>query len=445
MPLNKKYFTLSLLAVVALCVAQIIGSGILVLGCLAAFLVFVGWTCIKNYTLPILLFFLPWSQLLRQTPTSFSFFTFALVLVCFVSIIKKGFRFKRYHLVSGVALLILTLVSKLIDGSGLTFDYIAFIMLIMLFPIVKEEWRARRYDFYAVVTFFSVGIVSAALCAQWFATSYNIAQFIQVDSYLTITRLSGFYGDPNFYTAQITAALSGVLLMLLRQRQKGRVINQVVLMLFLVYCGFLSGSKSFVLVALALLVFWTVEVLRQRGRTGVKVALICGVTVFIGFIATSALFSGLLDIIATRFSSATDASGFTTGRTELWANYINELFSDAKVIFLGKGFTNVKLDGRASHNSLLQMVFQLGLVGSIFMISWIKGFFRDAFRSPRAESWSKNTLVILMVGTFLPWMAIDIMYFDEFFLLQWFVFLGVRELRTRPPQEMNQNRPDLPA
>lgn len=435
MPLNKKYFFLSLITVLVLCMVQIIGNSILVLACLAAFLLLVGWTCIKNYTLPILLFFLPWSQLLRQTPTSFSFFTFGLVLVCFVSIIKKGFRFKRYHIVVGFALLALTLLSKLIDGSGLTFDYIAFIMLIMLFPVVKEEWRAKRYDFYTVVTFFSAGIVAAALCAQWFTPYYNIAKFIRVDSYLTITRLSGFYVDPNFYTAQITAALSGVLLMLLREKSRSRLTVQAVLLLLLVYCGFLSASKSFVLVAIALLIFWTVEVLRTPGRVGMKLILIFGVTLFIGFIATSALFSGLLDVIATRFSYATDASGFTTGRTELWASYINELFSDAKVIFLGKGFTNIKLNDRASHNTILQIVFQLGLIGGCFLTWWIKRFFRDAIQPAKAPNWSKNTLMIMLVGVFLPWMAIDVLYFDEFFLLQWYVFAGIRELRSQAPPE----------
>lgn len=432
MPLNKNFFSLSLLSVMALCMAQVIGNGMLVLGCLAAMLLLVGYTCIKNYTLPMLLFFLPWSQLMRQSPTSFSFFTFALVLVCFISIIKKGFRFKKYHIVSGVALLILTLLSKLIDGNGLTFDYIAFIMLIMLFPVVKEEWRANHYDFFSVVTFFGVGVVSAALCAQWFAGSYNIAQFIQVDSYLTIVRLSGFYGDPNFYTAQITAALSGVLLLLLRESRRGRVITQGILMLFLVYCGFLSASKSFVLVALALLVFWMVEVMRQRGRIGMKLTLFIGVTVFIGYIATSVLFSGLLDVLATRFSYVQDASDFTTGRTELWADYIGELFSNVKMMFLGVGFTNVKLNGRASHNTILQIVFQLGLVGAGFLFWWIRHFLRDAFRGRKSADWSKNTLMILVVGVFLPWMAIDALYYDEFFLLPWYVFVGVRELRSQP-------------
>lgn len=150
-------------------------------------------------------------------------------------------------------------------------------MLIVLFPVVKEEWKASQYDFFQMVVFLSSGVVMAALCAKTFDGYYNISQYIDVHSYLTITRMSGFYGDPNFYTAQITAALSGSLLAVLQEKKRSHTVILTVVILLLLYCGFLSGSKSFVLVTGCMLGLWTIELLRMRDRPGLKVTMIvCG-------------------------------------------------------------------------------------------------------------------------------------------------------------------------
>ena len=111
MPIKKVYLGISIALVLLLCAAQITGSTILILPCLAAFLVLIGWACSDNFTLPMLLFFLPWSPILRTTPTGYSFFTFGLVLVCAISIIKKRFRIKKYPIVVGIALLFFSLLT----------------------------------------------------------------------------------------------------------------------------------------------------------------------------------------------------------------------------------------------------------------------------------------------------------------------------------------------
>ena len=121
--------------------------------CLIAFLLLVGWCCTKNFTLPILLFFLPFSPIFRISPDNFSFFTFAQVLICILSVLKKRFRFKRYHIIAAIVLFALTLCSKLLDGSSLSFDYFAFFMLIL--PFV-----ANALIRYVPVTILSEGIVN---------------------------------------------------------------------------------------------------------------------------------------------------------------------------------------------------------------------------------------------------------------------------------------------
>lgn len=430
-PIKKKYLTACILLSLLLCVAQITGITLAVAVCLGLYMILVTISCCYDFTLPILLFFLPWSPILRTNPDSFSFYTFGMVLICLISIVKRGLNFRNYQLIAGIFLLLVTLLSKVMDGSGLTFAYIAFVMMIFLFPSVKEEWREGEYDFYQIVVFFSLGVIIAALCALNFAEYSGIRRFIKVDAYLTIVRRSGFYWDANFYTAHILAAISGALALLLQEEKKGRMIFLGVIIGFLFYCGFLSGSKSFVLVAGVLLVLWITAIMRMRGKAGLKATLIFFLILGVVYIATSALFSGLITVIATRFSFAKNLDTFTTGRIGLWENYFNELFSNIKVFFLGKGFTNIKINGRASHNTIIQLFFQFGVLGAPVLIYWIVCFFREGKHALKIKEKREMKSLIVAVGSFLPWMAIDALFFDEFFLLQWYVLIALNYLTLK--------------
>ena len=411
-----------------LCVAHVRGSTVLVLACLAGFMVLITADCVTDNTFPTLLFFLPWSPILRLTPDSFSFYTVALMLVCVISVLKKKFRFKRYHLIIGLLLLPLTMLSKLLDGSMIEFDYIAFLLLILVFPVVKEEWLAAKYDFFQIVIFFSLGIILSALAALSLTSSANIAHFIHVDAYLTIVRRCGFYGDANFYTAQITAALGGCLMELLKEKKPGHMILLFAAIVFLLYCGFLSGSKSFVLILLALLLIWIIGLFRLQGRIVFKVILIIAGAVVASFIATSVLFKDLLAMMDVRFSFSSDMSQFTTGRTDVWSLYLNEFLGDWKMLFLGKGFTNVLIGEKYTHNTLLQMIFQVGLLGTPVLLGWSAFFFAD---TPEEEKKKKLQFIpasLLVIGAISPWLAIDALFFDEFFLMQMYVYLGCRRI-----------------
>lgn len=426
MALRKKYLFASVAIVLLLCFAQIRGSTLMILGSLSAFLLLLAWCCAWDYTFPILLFFLPWSPLMRTNPASFSFYTFGMILVCGISLIKRRFVFKQYHIVAGLLLAFLTLLAKLLGGYGLEFSYIAFIMMIVLFPVVKEEMNVRRYDFFQMVIFLSAGIIIAALLAQRYATYGNISRYITVHAYSSITRRAGFYGDPNFYSAQITAAIAGGLYAILKENSKRRIVTLGIFLMLLLYCGFLSGSKSFVLVSLFAFALWAIEMLRMRGKAARKFVFLAAGLIAAVYIATSAIFGGLIDVLITRFSFSTDLSTFTTRRTELWAMYLEEIFGDFKILLLGEGYTNVKVSDRGSHNTILQLVYQLGILGTPVLIAWCMNFFKGVGK----VRYEKGTVVspwMLYVGTFLPWLALDMLFFDEFFLFQWFVFVALKE------------------
>lgn len=443
MILQKKYLFGSMFIVLMLCFAQIRGSTLLILGCMAVFLLLLGWCCTQDYTLPILLFFLPWSPLMRANLASFSFYTFGMVLVCGISVLKKRFIFRSYHIVAGIFLAFLTILSKLLGGHGLEFSYIVFIMLIVLFPVVKEELNASRYDFFQLVIFLSIGIVMAALCAQRYASYGNISKYITVHSYLTIVRRCGFYGDPNFYMAQITAAIGGGLYVILKEKSKHRMTVLGILLMLLLYCGFMSGSKTFILVTILVFVLWVGEMLKMRGKAGRKFVILSISLLATVYIASSAIFGDLIDVLLTRFSYSTDLSSFTTHRSELWVTYAEEILGDIKILFLGEGYTNVKVSERGSHNTIVQMIYQLGILGTPILLGWSICFFKEIFGKVRHDNIRTISPWMVLIGAFLPWLAIDILFFDEFFLFQWYVLVALKErnynLHTKDGIKVQQN------
>jgi hypothetical protein len=178
-------------------------------------------------------------------------------------------------------------------------------------------------------------------------------------------------------------------------------------------------------------VLMIVAIFRMRGRAGLKIVLLGFVICTAGFVATSMMFNGLIEVIVTRFSSAKDLNSLTTGRIALWESYIQEIVGNVKVFFLGRGFTDIKVNGLASHNTILQAFYQFGLLGVPVLVYWITCFFRSENPGNRSLKHPDLKIWMIGIGTFLPWMAIDILLFDDFFLLQWYVFIAYRTNVTK--------------
>ncbi len=424
-----------------LCLAQVTANSLLILGCLGSFLVLTAWSAWKGRSTPLLLFFLPFAPLLKIAPGSVSFYTLALVAVCIVTFVRRKFTINIGCLVPALALAFLTLIARALEKSGFSMGYILFLFLLVLFPGVLAELR-KDVDFRKLTVFFALGIIIAALSAQQLAGYRTIARYITVDAWQKISRLSGYYGDPNFYSAQISAVLSGVLLLYLREERGTRRNYLLLLGVVLMYCGFLSGSKAFLLTVVAVGLLWLVRFLTMKGRISRKVLMLAALMLAFAGAAASGLFREQWETFVTRFRNTQNLSDLTTGRTDLWISYGNALLESTRLLLLGRGYSTELVNGRASHNTLIQMVYQLGIPGCVLMISWMYFYLRGTLRHYRVK-FRTQEMLILLIGIFLPWMALDMMFFDELFLmpmyaLAGFVFCGGTSARNAEIKETNQ-------
>lgn len=407
----------------AVCVAQVLGNSIVLLLCLLGYLAFTAWTCNRDVVFLALLYFLPWSPLIKMYNGGISFFTIALLLCCFVSLLQNKMSLQIYQIILAALLMAVTLVAKTIQHNPIGNDYLCFLIMLLLFPGVMQR-EGNQLSFYHISIFFACGIISAALTAQQIATFPNISQYITVNSYLTVTRLSGFYRDPNFYSAHISACFAGIQLLLCYEKSRSRQIVLAITALLLLYCGLLSASKSFIIVVACLFLLW-VPILMERGASSSRFRLLMGLLCAGIVIASSSAFQSLLQIVDDRFAQASNMSELTTGRTDLWGNYVHEFLNNPLVLLFGEGYTSINLNNKASHNTLIQLIYQFGLIGIPFLVAWAVVSLQNLFARFDVGRVKWKHILLMCVGVALPWMGIDILQFDEFFLLPIYAVMGV--------------------
>ncbi len=399
-----------------ICVAHIMGNSIFLALSILAFLGLNVLACSQNFVFPFLLYFLPWSPLLKLNIDGISFFTIALLFSCLFYLVKDKLSLNVYQIIITASLLAITLIAKTIQHNSVANSYFVFMAMLLFFPCITNKAK-ENLSFYDLTLFFSLGIIAAALSAQQVAGYPNISQYIKVDSYLTITRLSGYYPDPNFYSAHITACLAGVMLLLSREKKASHRLFLAVISVVLLYCGLLSASKAFIVITACLFFVWIPSLLEKQNRGSAAVKVFIGLLCAGVIVLSSTAFQELFKIIDTRFSYASNVSEFTTGRTDIWYTYIDELTHNPILTLFGEGFSNVIIGKKSSHNTIIQGVFQFGLIGFPFLIAWILITIKNLISQTAHTKLHFLYILLMCVGIVLPWMALDILFFDELFLL----------------------------
>ena len=92
---------------------------------------------------------------------------------------------------------------------------------------------------------------------------------------------------------------------------------------------------------------------------------------------------------------------------------------------MGEGYSPVIIKGRASHNTVIQGVFQFGLIGLPLIAAWMYFLLKDIFKSAENTKTDWKYAALMCVGTVLPWMSLDILFFDEFFLVSLYAAVGI--------------------
>ena len=433
-----------ILEAIWLLVAQATGSLILLLPCLACFLFLVCFAAIQGVALPVLMFFLPFAPLLKIYYGTISFFTLALLCVYVISAFFGSKGQDVRHFIPALLITALSMLVKLAYNESFSNSYFLFIVTLLFLPFIKNE-ILKKYDFLSLTLFFVLGITIAAITSQFLIYFPSIMQFINRIDFYDSVRLAGYYGDPNFYSAHISAALAGTLILLLKSGSKKRIVALVVMVLVLLYCGLLSISKSFLLISVCLFLLWISKLLFTKGKISLKFSIVSMAIVAAIFLLSSTIFTDSVNLILSRFSNDNSLSDFTTKRTDIWLNYFKHFIDNPAIFLFGHGYSSVLVYEKAAHNTLIQLIFQFGIVGFSFYVLWLLFLLKKFFNKILFKINDLMSVLILLVGCVGPWLALDMLFLDEFFLIPIYVISGILFLNNDTDDSLNvqENNADI--
>lgn len=313
--------------------------------------------------LPMLCFLLPFANIIKLSPGQISLFTVFFAIYVLRIIFKTG-RLNRMFL----------LTALLFAGYCLAFSgpekIVVIITMVCGFTMLREATESDEYDYRHVLYAFCFGIIiSSAIGAMRdylpIIKSFSLDATYKVGHEQYTQRFVGLNVNPNYYTMDISVAMGCLVTTMCTEK-----LRPIYFVLFaaLAVFGLMSVSKSFLIVFVVMLVILWLNSLRQGGTTFLKLtfALMLGGVLVLLF-AEEAIETYIFRLTQ---DSSGDLSSVTTGRTDIWIEYIKTMFKDFKLLFFGAGLGEI-LDA-GTHNTYLEMVFNIGLLGGALYFSVLK-------------------------------------------------------------------------
>ncbi len=346
----------------------------------------------EQFLMCLLLFMLPFASLFKLAPNTFSFFT-----ICEILVIARIFFTKKVSvsvIIGGLIYLGYLILGSYVRGQTVGVEHIKqFENILILYCLIL---LSKDTPFEKIASYYILGMVFSSfvgLYAQGQPIFYDYARHINMESG-EYTRFCGLMGDPNYYSVNMIFAF--VMLLALRKRKQVKTDTFWVLYGLLTIFGFLTVSKSFMLMYIVIFAVTAIIVIKDKNSIE-NCLLILGVIVIIAVgLADGGLISSVLD----RLTSSTNMNELTTGRSTLWKDYVELIVSDPGIIVFGTGLTNHMLNGKGTHNIYIELVYYLGLAGITLFVMSIYFCLKRKGKKERKTGFN-----------WLGWIVLAIMYF----------------------------------
>ena len=281
--------------------------------------------------------------------------------------------------------------------------------MLSIFTDVISVQSKEKLNLHRILVFFSLGIILASFLGLFDDYIPGLSPFMnQIKLKLGqgeyINRFCGINVNPNAYTMDISIALAGWFgLVVAKQTNKLDYIIIIILSVF----GAMSISKSFLVMYAILLLFVLISLGRQNLSSLIKGVLIIGLLCIVTFfIIDKEYINAYINRLVLDINSSMSLSSVTTGRLDIWKGYLYYVFSDAKVLLFGEGLGADYFMTRATHNYFLEMIYYMGIIGSVLYLLCIKVAFPQ--RNVSVKRALVNYLPIIIL--FVRGMAINMIF-----------------------------------
>ena len=242
-----------------------------------------------------------------------------------------------------------------------------------------------------------------------------------------LKRFQGLFVDPNNYMSLVILALA----LLCKIRDAGRIgtVSFWLLIVTLAIFGAMSYSKTYLIVLVLLggiYIIW--QFWNKKAFRGMVLATMITI---VG--AVLLLWEGSpLAVIMDRFSTAENLDDLTTGRTELFATYMNVITENAANFLFGVGL-NGQMLSKDPHNLYLEIWYLFGAVGLVlFTVFFITLMVSVSRRTKGKQNLIAKYVVLWMVlAVYMSLHGITGLISYASFLLAYFAMMITKKEEAR--------------
>lgn len=370
-----------------------------------------------------LFFLLPFATIFKISSHSTSFVTILLFFAIVIILVKRNGKFALSKMLFlGLLFAFISLVVDLFHGNFAPIEIIKHIVGFFLLHFIlnlNDAESIRR-----IIKYFGIGLYISsviAIFAKYIPNFYTYVRQVGYD-WSVINRFTGMNGDPNYYSICLILALMGALCL-----YKTNKLYFLGALIFTFYFGFQTYSKSFFIAVIIAICAISVELLSQRNKMP---AIIYMFAIGMGSNYILGGHSEVASHLIKRFTSARNIEMLTTGRSVIWEDYLNYLFSNPLSLAFGDGVSASLINGHGTHNFYIELLYYFGLIGAVlFSVALIFGY-KSACRNSTKKELSigkYSTFLILILYFGLQMVFSNELYFHIGYIFLLCVYPGVRK------------------
>lgn len=359
-----------------------------------------------------------------------SLFVYLCLLAALWHMVRGGFRGESAYIL--LIVLLNFLVARMqLNVSGFLLCFGQLFLLCVILPLQDGESAERA------LKLFCIGLVVSSLYALAVRDTWQLRSIIGAEDeaiYGTGTfRFRGLFRDPNYYMTLLIIALASVLK--LRDCRRIETLPYLALAAMLVGLGILTYSKTYFLVLVILAVLYVFWQLRNGNF------LLAGSLILLALVAGNYLLfaeNSPFAVVMSRFLSANDISSLTTGRSDVYMQYLEEITDSFGSFLFGAGLAAESLY-KDPHNLYIEIVYYIGFIGLIlfaaFYFCMVFVVRRRVAGTGRQNLFAKYIVVIMMLVLYFTLHGM----FDVIFYAGSFVALMSVMITKAQPAEPAEN------
>ncbi|MBR4303701.1 MAG: hypothetical protein IKT81_00080 [Clostridia bacterium] len=356
-----------------------------------------------------LLFSVSFSVIYKLEPTETSLFAYVMIGAGAILVLRTG-KISANRLIA-----VMLVAIYLAIGMGGSYTTVvkmtvgAFLFYIFVTNIKPDNFKDH-------IMAYSLGMLGSSVIGTFRNSLPQLSEYFETvhtiyNNGQLAYRFTGLNYDPNYYAVSAVFAII-LCFVLVINRQGSRLVSLGVFSALLVF-GFQSYSKMFLLAAVVtgiIFMAYMMTTLRMLVALAFSGAAVGGVALWLQK-------TGYMDIMLRRLS----AGDISTGRFAIWQTYLEHLGSHWRTLVLGDGLQAGYLSVGGPHNTYIEAIYFVGIVGSLLFLGMLILIF-----SARIYNRKRCIINYLTVFVFLVMIGVlGCLTINEFFFYCMLMWIGL--------------------